>query len=480
LRTPQTSISGYVKLISAQDAGEINPTQKEFLEIIDRNVDRLGLLINDILDTEKLESGRLVIRSERLDLVPLIREAMDTVQVLAKKKGLGLIYSGPDLGLFVLGDRERLLQVFLNLLTNAVKYTQKGQIEVRIEQADFAVFIRVQDTGIGLTEEEKSRIFEKFYRARAGLSASEGGTGLGLVISRGIILAHGGQIGVESQPGVGSTFSVSLPFSSRLPVLALETKAGDSNATVIEKTHTVWVLDRSLQRRKNWVNVFTQGQSTFSKTKVRCREFGHVEDVFEALAHVVDRPAVLVIAIDDGMIQARSTLSVLNRRMKGRIPVLLLGDGQNNSELIAIGVMGWLGLGASAVELRGALMDALAHRTANILLVEPDRDLRLLMRRGLEQAGLHVEDVSLGKEAVIKCNRDNYDLVLVSEELADLSSAETLVQLKKKGLRVVLVIPEEASAAHEKEILEKGFHAVATKAKGLQAFSQGILRLVNL
>jgi signal transduction histidine kinase/CheY-like chemotaxis protein len=250
LRTPLTSIGGYVKVILAGDAGEINQTQKEFLEIVDRNVTRLSHLIDDLLDTEKMESGSVQLNRTRVNLVNVVEECLETVSMLAKNKGLELRWKPPAASVEVYGDRLRLLQVLMNLLHNAIKYTPKGHIEVELESTDFSRILRVRDTGVGLTEEEQRRIFEKFYRTRSGLSSSESGTGLGLTIVRGLVEAHGGQIVVESEAGKGTVFSVSLPISE--PAQAAISRSSEKSARVLiaEPNHDLRLLiRRSLERR---------------------------------------------------------------------------------------------------------------------------------------------------------------------------------------------------------------------------------------
>lgn len=214
LRTPLTSIQGYATLVASGDAGEVNGTQKEFLGIIQSNCARLGSLINDLLDVEKIEAGRAQLRKEPLDLAPLLKECHDTFAVVARQKGLKLHYEVPDTGLPVLGDRARLAQVFVNLLSNAIKYTPEGTVELSAERNPGAVVIRVRDTGLGISKEEQERLFQKFYRARSGLDSGESGTGLGLVIARGWIESQGGTIHLQSEPGKGSVFTVTLPLGS--------------------------------------------------------------------------------------------------------------------------------------------------------------------------------------------------------------------------------------------------------------------------
>jgi signal transduction histidine kinase len=211
LRTPLTSIAGYVKLMAAGDAGPINETQAEFLGILETNVGRLSRLINDIMDLESMESGRARLDRKHEDLASVLRECRQTLGLIANQKGLLLKFEVPDHLKPVLGDHARLVQVFTNLISNAIKYTPKGSVSVQAEEKDFAVMVRVRDTGVGLSAEEQARLFDKFYRTRSGVDSGETGNGLGLAIVRGLVEAHGGTIRVESEPGRGSVFTVTLP-----------------------------------------------------------------------------------------------------------------------------------------------------------------------------------------------------------------------------------------------------------------------------
>lgn len=210
LRTPLTSIGGYIQLITAGDAGPLTDTQREFLSIVEANVRRLTALINDVLDMERMESGAFQVKKEPQRLGEILHECYESLLLMAHQKGLELRLKLPDPTPWVLGERSRLEQIFVNLLSNAIKYTDKGFIEITVETADGAVKISVRDTGIGISEDEQGKLFQKFYRTDASLASREKGTGLGLAITRGLVEAHGGTVSVSSEPGKGSVFTVVL------------------------------------------------------------------------------------------------------------------------------------------------------------------------------------------------------------------------------------------------------------------------------
>lgn len=221
LRTPLTAIKGFIELVLDGDAGPMPDTQREFLEVAARNADRLGSLINDILDVSRIESQRLEIRIGPIDLAAVLEDVLSTFRVMAHNKGLILRQEIAQLPK-VLGDASRLVQVFSNLVSNAIKYTPQGEVGLRATTTKGGVEVVVHDSGIGITEEERSQLFTKFFRGRNPVVADSGGTGLGLVIVKAIVEKHQGTIDVESQPGQGSRFRVVLPVA---PPAAAESTA---------------------------------------------------------------------------------------------------------------------------------------------------------------------------------------------------------------------------------------------------------------
>jgi PAS domain S-box-containing protein len=221
LRTPLTAIKGFIELVLDGDAGSVPDTQREFLEVAARNADRLESLINDILDVSRIESQRLEMRAEPTDLAAVLEDVVSTFRVMAHNKGLTLRQEVSSLPK-VLGDASRLVQVFSNLVSNAIKYTPKGEVGVKAAATDGGVEVRVQDSGIGLSKEELGQLFTKFFRGRNPVVAESGGTGLGLVIAKAIVEKHQGTIGVESREGEGTCFRVVLPLAPVSPESAAQ------------------------------------------------------------------------------------------------------------------------------------------------------------------------------------------------------------------------------------------------------------------
>jgi signal transduction histidine kinase len=211
LRTPLNSILGFSQLLLEGDGGVLSAEQRQDVEIISQNGRHLLALINDLLDISKLEAGKAQLHRGAVDVAALVSECVEGVRSLARTKKLELESEVlPDVGQ-VFGDGPKIKQVLLNLLGNAIKFTDSGSVRVRVERQGADLKVSVRDTGIGVPPEDRERIFESFQQGRSGLSGKYQGTGLGLAICRHLVEMHGGRIWVESTPGEGSTFSFTIP-----------------------------------------------------------------------------------------------------------------------------------------------------------------------------------------------------------------------------------------------------------------------------
>ena len=213
LRTPLASIKGYAETLL--DGAMNKPeTLKNFLTIINKHAGRMAALIEDLLTLSMLESHHLPLKLESVDVKAMVTSIIQGLEKNAQDKGLKFIADISDDISSVIADRVRLEQVIVNLVDNAIKYTNSGAVRVTVNMADNMLKVDVEDTGIGIPEKDIPRIFERFYRVDKGRSRDLGGTGLGLAIVKHIIQAHNGKIWVKSIPGRGTTFSFALPLNS--------------------------------------------------------------------------------------------------------------------------------------------------------------------------------------------------------------------------------------------------------------------------
>jgi len=215
LRTPLTSIKGYASILLTGKLGKIPPEIQERLDKINRHSDELVHLVNDLLDIAHIESGRLIMKKEVLDLKNIIEEVLDLLSMQLKEKQIDFSLRISEDANIIFADRSQIQRVFINIISNAIKFTSvKGKITISSHKSNKTMQIGVADTGCGIPEEMQEAIFEEFYRVDNLINQEVKGTGLGLALVKRIIEAHNGRIWVESKLNTGSTFSFTLPQST--------------------------------------------------------------------------------------------------------------------------------------------------------------------------------------------------------------------------------------------------------------------------
>lgn len=214
LRTPMVCISGYTEQILSGRMGPLTPRQEEGLKVMERNEERLMSLIDELLEASRFESGRVRLAKVDFDIRDLAQQTVKTTDVLAGQRDIRVRLEVPSEPLRVTADRERISRVFLNLLSNALKFTERGgEAGLRIEPDGTNAKVTVWDTGVGIAPSHLPRIFDRFWQADGSSKRRYGGTGLGLSIVKSILDAHGCGIEVSSEPGKGTTFVFRLPLA---------------------------------------------------------------------------------------------------------------------------------------------------------------------------------------------------------------------------------------------------------------------------
>jgi signal transduction histidine kinase len=211
LRTPLTTIREGVTQIAEGILGPTTPEQREFLSIVLGDIERLSRIINDLLDVTKIETGSLRLSREHVNIVRMARQQARLFEPAARAKGLRVRtdFSGPEIEIYI--DPDKISQVFANLLDNAMKFTEKGEVTLNVEDMGEQVSCTVRDTGRGIAPDELSRVFQKYYQVGRMPAPGRKSTGLGLPIAKGIVESHGGTMSVASDPGAGTTFTFVLP-----------------------------------------------------------------------------------------------------------------------------------------------------------------------------------------------------------------------------------------------------------------------------
>jgi signal transduction histidine kinase len=211
LRSPLTAIKGYLSMIVEGDYGDINPEAKEAISKVSQSSNNLTLVVEDLLNVSKIESGGMKYEIVKFDFGEIVISTVGDLSITAEKKGLKLVHEIKEgEKYFVDGDKDKLRQVLVNLIDNSIKYTAKGQIVVNLENKDGKIILSIKDTGAGVEEKMKKTIFEKFSRGD-GSKLNASGSGLGLYLVKELVEAHHGRVWVESEGlGKGATFLVEL------------------------------------------------------------------------------------------------------------------------------------------------------------------------------------------------------------------------------------------------------------------------------
>jgi signal transduction histidine kinase len=214
LRSPLTVISGVISFFSSGRLGELTPEQQNMVAMMERNTQNLIELVNDLLDSAKIESGTLQLDLAPTEMPALVGEICEAMGTMAGERGVTVDCHFPDDLPRVTADRAKLRRVLVNLVSNAVKFTQKGgRVDIRGAREGRMIRVAVSDTGVGVPAEDLPRLFDKYEQASTRAPRRERGTGLGLYITRQLVELHGGEITVESEVGKGSTFSFTIPVA---------------------------------------------------------------------------------------------------------------------------------------------------------------------------------------------------------------------------------------------------------------------------
>lgn len=433
LRTPLTSIRGSLGLLAAGVAGELPEKVRPLVEIAANNSERLVRLINDILDIEKIESGKMAFRFTPLELMPLVAQALESNRAYAEPYGADLRIVRTEPGLKVWADGDRLQQVLANLISNAAKFSPRGAaVEIGLARQDDRVCISVTDRGPGISPDFRARIFEKFAQADASTTRQKGGTGLGLSISRAIVERHGGRIWFESEPG-NTTFSFDLPQWVPSELASGEHAERAVRVLVCEDDQDVArLLCMMLEREGYGVDV--------------------AYDAAEA-KHLLAERSYAAMTLDL-MLPGQDGISLIRElRRGGRTPVPIVVVSaraeQGRAELNggAFGVIDWLEKPIDQAQLAEAVRRAVrgtGGRSARILHVEDDPDLPQVVA-AIVGRDAEVESAGNLEEARRRLAGERFDLVLLDLALPDGSGLDLLPLLS----RLEPPIPVVIFSAHE-------------------------------
>ena len=419
LRTPLTSIKGYVDLILDGDAGEINEIQREFLGIVKENSDRLVELINEMLDISRIESGRVHLKIEPMNIADSVAGAVDTFRGVLAQTGRTVNVHVPASLPPVAADRDRVGQVLINLVSNALKYSPAGgDVNVEAHHHGDKVTISIADSGLGISREDLKRLFTKFYRVDSAMTREIGGTGLGLSICKTIIELLGGEIGVKSTLGKGSTFWFSLPVAPvemvRIPLL--EGPDGFTGGTIL-------VVDRDPE------------VADLIDTYLTRRGYGVVkahtaDEALVAALRYKPRAITLDVILDEG-----DGFDLLQRLKDSpdtcNIPVVVLSIVCDEGRSCRMGAANYLEKPIDQSRLLTMIDDIVGKVSSPVaLVVDDDRDVVKLLSETLRRKGFAVAMAYDGTEAIASLEQRVPDIIVTDLKMPKMDGYELIQRVK--------------------------------------------------
>ena len=461
IRTPLNGVIGMAHLLMVT---ELTPQQKRYAQIVKTSADALLALINDILDFSKIEAGKLELRPSDFSLPTVVEEVVEMFAQRAAEKDIELAaVIEPSVPPMVGGDSDRFRQILVNLVGNAIKFTDHGEVLIRAEHAGqmggkTRVRVTVRDTGIGISEEDVGRLFRSFSQVDTSNTRKYGGTGLGLAISKWLVEMMGGQIGVQSQKGKGSAFWFTIEFEAcEQPVAQCDPDAPDLRGL------RVLVVDDSAASRQvvceqlsSWgicPDMAADGRAALEMLRQRTAE-GKPFRIVILDAQVLDMsgPALSLAIRDDPHI--RKNVRIVTTPM----------DGPLDSEtMAAAGITSCLTQPVRQSRLFDAIVEALARdagspwrpvpkaaaapslaaiakfRGALILLAEDNEINQILATEILKVAGYRCEVVCNGQEAVAALLKKPFDLVLMDCQMPEMDGLEATRQIRRKEREAVVL-----------------------------------------
>ncbi len=465
IRTPMNGIIGMTEL--ALDT-ELSSEQREYLGLVKTSADSLLAIVNDILDFSKIESGKMNIETIEFSLEQMLRDTMKSLAVRAHQKKLELLlHVAPDVPDRLLGDPGRLRQVIVNLVGNAIKFTETGEIEVAVHQcqtdpaSESAVCFSVRDTGIGIPREKFQTIFESFSQADTSTTRKYGGTGLGLTISAQLVNLMGGQLGLDSEVGKGSTFH----FSLEMPSVSASPLA-DYQRTGRIAGMPVLLADDNATNRKLLNEML--GNWKMRPTAVA----GGAEALLE-LERAAASGEPYALAILDVQMPGMDGFELAERIRQhpehvGATVMMLTSEGQRGhaARCRELGIASYLMKPVSQSELLDAIMTALGEplqqaaplitrhslretrRKLNLLLAEDNAVNQTLAVRLLQKLGHKVTVANNGIEAVQHWQAGQFDLILMDVDMPKMNGYEATERIRELEQTSTGHIPIVAMTAH--------------------------------
>ena len=478
LRTPLNAIIGYSEMVQ-EDAADLGAEQfTDDLKKINAAGKHLLELINAVLDLSKIEAGKMELYLETFDVAVLIKDIAAVIQPLAAKNGNRLDVRCPDTTGTMRADLTKVRQALFNLLSNACKFTERGTITLAVAREEVEdrqhIVFTVRDTGIGMTPEQLTRLFEAFSQADAATTRKYGGTGLGLALSRRLCRMMGGDVSVASEAGRGSTFKISLPVVVDAPPESAAPAAPSADPQ-LSVAGTVLVIDDEAAVRDLM-------QRFLTKEGFRVATAQSGEDGLRRAREL--RPDAITLDVMMPGMDGWAVLSALKADADlADIPVIMLTIVDDRNLGYALGASEYLTKPIDRERLVGALRKY--RRDLPVLVVDDDAGVRQLLRRMLEPEGYVVIEAENGRAALARLGEVSPSAVVLDLMMPEMDGFEFVTEFRRherwRGIPIVVITAKDLSQddrerlnGYVQKILQKGTHGredLLTEVRDLVASS---------
>ncbi len=491
LRTPMNSIMGFTARLIRTLGPTVGERERDALQTVDRNAKHLLNLINDILDLSKIEAGRMDVVREQVDIAAVLREAIDVVTPLLDSRPVTLRTDLPDAPLTLNADTIKIKQVAMNLISNAIKYTDAGSVSVSAAEGDDhalgrVIRIVVRDTGVGIAPEDLPRLFQQFTQLNGGATRRVGGTGLGLVITAQYVHMHGGRIDVESTKGQGSVFTVLLPLDGESRPTTPAPSPDLSTFVRTDGPHTL----RSRESRALTVLCVDDEPDVLRYMKLTFEDAGYdvlLAHDFEEATRGAHHNRPDLICLDLGL-AGRDGFEVLAALRQdpalASIPVVVVSGSDQEARALASGARCYIAKPVDADDLLTTVREVLAGEVGTALVVEDDPDTRRLTAATLSEHGIEVRTAGNGREALDRLVESVPSVILLDIMMPVMNGFELLehIQLDPVWRQVpVIILTAKTLVPAEISRLAKVSDAILTKGRGdTERVIEAVLRAVRV
>lgn len=456
IRTPLNAITGYCDLLVRDEGMRLTPHGRRDLSVIKANARTLLALINDILDLSKIEAGRAEVVKEIIDMSELSEECIASVREILKGKEVTL-HADIRVGQ-VFTDPLKLRQVLLNLLSNAAKFTDAGEIVLTAEPQSSTLVISVEDTGSGIPDDQLPFIFDKFRQVDGSSRRKIGGTGLGLAIVKEVVQLLGGVVTVTSTVGRGSKFTMTLPGA----VDAVATQRGTAVLAPLAIRPTDGPFSVLIIDDDPLVQNLVRGQLESEQFRVVS-----ASDGVEGLTLARDiRPAVIILDIHLPRLDGWTVLAQLKSDpVLSQIPVVMMSVEEQRARGYSFGVCEYLVKPVEPDRLVTVVRRAILPSAGDVLIVDDDDEAREMVARHLRRAGYSTVEARDGEEALLRARVLTPGLVILDLLMPAVDGFEVLRTIRSEGMHMpVVVLTGKSLTISEERILRDGLARIVHKS----------------